>query len=159
MISSSDRILSDFGCISTLVGLLQHRSQQQPNQSVYTFLEDGETAATSLSNQVLDQQARAIAAFLQTLNADGARILLLFPSGLAYVAAFFGCLYAGAIAVPAYPPRPNRSLERLQAIADDAQPSIVLTTSTILNSLKHQTASLPDLRHLTWVAPIPLSFK
>jgi acyl-CoA synthetase (AMP-forming)/AMP-acid ligase II len=45
----------------------------------------------------------------------GKRVLLLYPSGLDFIAAFMGCLYGGAIAVPAYPPRKNRSVERIEA--------------------------------------------
>ena len=60
---------------------------------------------------------------LQRLDARGKRVLLLYPLGLEYIAAFFGCFYAGAVAVPAYPPRLNRSLDRLQTIIADAQVS------------------------------------
>ena len=68
---------------------------------------------------------------LQRLDARGKRVLLLYPPGLEYIAAFFGCFYAGAVAVPAYPPRLNRSLDRLQTIIADAQASVVLTTEAI----------------------------
>ena len=62
---------------------------------------------------------RAIAAWLESHNLGGERALLLYPPGLEFITAFFGCLYAGVVAVPVYPPRRNRSLERIQAIADD----------------------------------------
>ena len=54
--------------------------------------------------------------------------MLLYPAGLEFIAAFFGCLYAGVVAVPVYPPRRNRSLIRIQAIADDAEAKVALTT-------------------------------
>jgi len=58
-----------------------------------------------------------------------------FPPGLDYIAAFFGCLYAGAIAVPAYPPRNQRHAARLQtavSVTTDSQAAIALTTTAIL---------------------------
>ncbi len=58
----------------------------------------------------------------------GDRVLVTTPAGLDFVAAFFGCLYAGAIAVPAFPPRGSRHDERLVAILRDAEPAIGLTT-------------------------------
>ena len=61
----------------------------------------------------------------------GQRALLLYPAGLDFIAAFFGCLYAGVVAVPAYPPRRNRSLSRIQAIVDDAQARVALTTAPV----------------------------
>ena len=62
------------------------------------------------------------------MNLVGQRALLLYPAGLDFIAAFFGCLYAGVVAVPAYPPRRNRSLSRIEAIADDSEAKIALTT-------------------------------
>src|SRR5205807_1551124 len=93
----------------------------------YTFLVDGEGEEVFLSYGELDRRARAIAARLQAAGAAGERVLLLYPPGLDYIAAFFGCLYAGAVAVPAYPPRLNRNLSRLQAVVADARAKFALT--------------------------------
>ncbi|RKH60512.1 hypothetical protein D7X96_33470, partial [Corallococcus interemptor] len=77
---------------------------------LYTFLgDDGEETTWSASE--LDVRARRIASALSERGAAGERVLLLYPPGLDYIAGFFGCLYAGAVAVPAYPPDPMR-LER-----------------------------------------------
>lgn len=124
---------------SNFVELLSYRAQHQSEQKVYTFLNNGETAAESLTYGELHLKAQAIASALQSLNSSGERALLLYQPGLDFIAAFFGCLYAGVIAVPAYPPRRNQSLNRLQAIAADAQAKIVLTSGSLLNSL--QTSS------------------
>ncbi|MEG4812751.1 AMP-binding protein, partial [Microcoleus sp. F8-D3] len=98
---------------STGVDLLRYRCLHQPDQLAFTFLEDGETESDRLSYSELDRRSRAISAQLQALGASGERALLLYPPGLDYIAAFFGCLYAGAIAVPAYPPRNQRHAARL----------------------------------------------
>lgn len=87
---------------STLVDLLRTRVLHNPEQTAYTFLQDGETESDSLTYQELDQQARAIAASLQYLDASGERALLLYPPGLEFIAAFFGCLYAGVVAAASY---------------------------------------------------------
>src|SRR5579859_4972793 len=94
---------------STLVELLRWRAFDQPDQKAYIFLADGEEEY-SLTYGELDRQSRAIGALLQRLDAMGERVLLLYPPGLDYISAFFGCLYAGSIAVPAYPPHSNRSV-------------------------------------------------
>ncbi len=121
---------------ATLVELLRGRALHQPQQRAYTFLIDGEVEGPSLIYAELDAQARAIGALLQQYKARGERALLLYPPGLEFIAAFCGCLYAGVIAIPAPPPdaaRLKRTLPRLQAIAKDAQASLVLTTSRILS--------------------------
>lgn len=146
--SDHDRLPDDYQPISTLVDLLRWRAFSQPDRSTYKFLTDGELEAVSLTNRELDIRARSIAVQLQQIGADKAPVLLLYPPSIDYIAAFFGCLYAGAIAVPAYPPRPNRSAARLQAIIDDAQPGIVLTTTAVLNHANY----LATRHQSRWIA-------
>jgi acyl-CoA synthetase (AMP-forming)/AMP-acid ligase II/aryl carrier-like protein len=144
---------SDAG--SSLVDILRRRAHAQPSRRVFTLLEDGETESRHLDFAGLDQQARAIAATLQRHAAPGERALLLYPFGLDYVAAFFGALYAGVVAVPVYPPDParlSRTLPRLQAIARDSQATLVLTTSPIRELVDGLTHHAPELASLRWVA-------
>jgi acyl-CoA synthetase (AMP-forming)/AMP-acid ligase II/acyl carrier protein len=96
-----------------------------------TFLADADTVKATVTYGELDSQARAIAATLQSRGLAGERALLLYPPGLDYIAAFFGCLYAGVVAVPTYPPRRNRSGDRLQAIVANARAAAVLTTPSV----------------------------
>jgi acyl-CoA synthetase (AMP-forming)/AMP-acid ligase II len=100
----------------------------------------------------LDLQAFAIATSLQNLGASGERALLIYPPGLEFIAAFFGCLYAGVVAVPAYPPRRNQSLSRLQSIVADAGATIALTTKTVLSNVERQFTQSPTLQALHWLA-------
>src|SRR5215216_3380990 len=114
--------LSQRNQLQTLVELLHWRAGYQPDHRAYTFLLDSGAEEQTLSYGELERQACAIAGWLQSNAARGDRVLLLFPPGLEFIAGFFGCLYAGMIAVPAYPPDPNRlsrTLLRLQAIAAD----------------------------------------
>ena len=76
---------------STLVEILLWRALRQPEQRIFTFLLDGEEEANHLTHAVLDERARSIAAELQSHRAEGERALLLYPAGLEFIAAFFGC--------------------------------------------------------------------
>jgi acyl-CoA synthetase (AMP-forming)/AMP-acid ligase II/acyl carrier protein len=114
----------------TLVDILRDRAIAQPTQVAYSFLSEGEGQA-SLTYGELTLRTGAIAQRLLDCCERGDRALLLFPPGLDYVAAFLACLSAGVVAVPAYPPRPNRSLERLRGIAIDAGATVMLTTPEI----------------------------
>ncbi|TCP59163.1 natural product biosynthesis luciferase-like monooxygenase protein [Tumebacillus sp. BK434] len=121
----------------TLVGLLLRRAGEQPGLAGYTFLTD-DGGEERLTYAALDRKARAVAAWLQNIGAAGERALLLYSPGIDYLAAFFGCLYAGVLAVPAYPPRQNGNLERLQAVATDADARFVLTTSGIAAAVEER---------------------
>lgn len=139
----------------TIVDVLREQVQTNPNQTVYTFLTDGELDEKTLTYSQTDQKARLIAAHLQDIGPVGQRVLLICPPGLDYITAFLGCLYAGAIAVPAYPPditRLARSLPRFLAIVEDAEPSVVLTTTAILQLSHALRDQYPQLNHLHWLA-------
>lgn len=135
---------------STLVELLRTRAQHRPERCAYIFLADGENETGRLTYGDLDGRARVIAAWLQSQGLTGERALLLYPPGLEYVSAFWGCLYAGVIAVPAYPPHRNRPMPRLSAIAADAEAAVVLTTTEILAEVDQRVQQMPDLRALCW---------
>ncbi len=135
---------------STLADLLRLRALYHPHKCAYIFLMDGETEEAKLTYGELDQRARAIGALLQDLAAE--RVLLLYPPGLDYIAAFFGCMYAGAAAVPSYPFRPNRPDPRLQTIATDAQATVVLSTTQTLRDMEREAAYAPHLQVAHWVA-------
>jgi acyl-CoA synthetase (AMP-forming)/AMP-acid ligase II len=115
----------------TMSDLLRTRSARQPERVAYIFLEDGESTEASLSYAELDCQARRIAAAILEVAGPGERALLLYPTGLDFISAFFGCLYAGVIPVPAYPPTPARGHERLSKIAIDSRARLALTTSRV----------------------------
>jgi len=139
----------------TFVDVLRWRALQQPEQRTFTFLAEGETEEGQLTAAELDRRARAIGALLQRCGAIRERVLLLFPPGLDFIAAFFGCLYGAAVAVPAYPPEParlSRTLPRLRSVVADSRPSVVLTTSAVLALAEHLFDEAPELRALRWVA-------
>ncbi|NEO62343.1 MAG: fatty acyl-AMP ligase [Moorea sp. SIO4G2] len=120
---------------TSLIDLLCYRVTNEPNQKAYTFISNGKTETASLTYGELEKRSRAIAAQLQEMGVTrGERALLLYSQPLDFICAFFGCLYAGVIAIPAPPPdaiRLKRTLPRLQACVQDAQVSLVLTTSQI----------------------------
>ncbi|RPJ24187.1 MAG: fatty acyl-AMP ligase, partial [Chloroflexi bacterium] len=136
---------------NTLVELLRSRADQHPDRLAYRFIQDSEAEIISITYGELDRQARAIGAWLESFGASGERALLLYPSGLEYIASFMGCLYAGVTAVPAYPPRLNRPVPRIQSIVEDSHASFALTTSAILNNIEQRFEHAPDLQALRWL--------
>ncbi len=136
----------------TVVELVRHRAARQPSEIAFTFLTDGEQQQVDITNAELDRKARAIGAWLESLGLAGSRALLLYPAGLDFVAAFLGCLYAGVVAVPVYPPRRNRSLGRIESIANDAGASVALTTESVLERVEPLVGDIPDLKKLLWLA-------
>ncbi len=147
-----DHLPGSFFGPSNLIELLQHRALHQGDDVGFRFLVDGEREKIEWSYADLDRKARAIAAGLQAMDLEGERALLLYPSGLDFVAAFFGCLYAGVTAVPAYPPRRNRNMARIDAIANDAEAKVALTTFEVLERVRTMIGDTPALQQLRWRA-------
>jgi acyl transferase domain-containing protein/acyl-CoA synthetase (AMP-forming)/AMP-acid ligase II/acyl carrier protein/NAD(P)-dependent dehydrogenase (short-subunit alcohol dehydrogenase family) len=137
---------------ATLVHMLRHRAQWQPNDPAFTYLVDGEDEELNVTYSELDASARAVAAWLVSRGLEGERALLLYPSGMEFVTAFFGCLYAGVIAVPTNPPRRNAKLSRIEAIVDAADAKVALTTLEILGRVEPVLSESPRLSELPWHA-------
>lgn len=146
------RFLDPPAAPTTLVDLLRQRAERQADDRAYTFLVDGESEEVHLTYGELDRQARAIGAWLKSQGLKGQRALLLYPPGLDFIAAFFGCQYAAVVAVPAYPPRMNRAPARIQAIAADAGATVALTTDAVLERVRPLIDETSDLKGLRWLS-------
>jgi acyl-CoA synthetase (AMP-forming)/AMP-acid ligase II len=135
-----------------LIDVLAEHRRNQPNALAYTFVVDSENVGSQITYGALDRRARAIGATLQQLGAAGDRVMLLYPSGLEYIAAYLGCLYAGSVAVPMFPPHRKRSGERLQTVVADAQATFALTTDDLLLQAAAWQRHTPELKALHWLA-------
>ncbi|MEM7580212.1 MAG: AMP-binding protein, partial [Cyanobacteria bacterium P01_A01_bin.80] len=135
---------------NSLLEILTYRVQYQPDKQAYIFLQDGEVESGHINYRELDKKARVIASHLQSFKEE--RALLLYHSGIEFITAFFGCLYAGVIAVPVYPPRRNQKLSRLLAIVNDAQPKVALTNTSILTDIEQKWTNDAQLAQLKLVA-------
>ena len=137
-----------------LIDLLRDRAAAQPDSTAFTFLESGEHEGASLTWSALDLRSRAIAAAIQAKVHAGDRVLIMLPPGIDFVPAFFGVVYAGAVAIPVYPPtggRADRSSARLRAILDDASVSMVVASTAVLGRLSLLEPQIPGLAGLPWL--------
>jgi len=110
---------------ATLLHRLRHHAAHSPARIAYTFLHEN-GAAYDVCYAELAARVAALAARLARQAAPGERVLLLYPPGVDFVCAFFACLAAGVVAVPAAPAHRRRDNERLAALLDDARPALVL---------------------------------
>ncbi len=132
----------------TVVDLLRMRSMASPERTAFVFLHDAsERSCTYLE---LDREARKIAAWLQQQDLAGEPVLIVYPQGLEYIASFLGCLYAGSIAVPVYPPRLNRHLHRIGAVVRDCKPKAALTSRSLLPRFHSAALQAPELASVRW---------
>jgi acyl-CoA synthetase (AMP-forming)/AMP-acid ligase II/acyl carrier protein len=138
--------------VSSFVDILRLRAEEQPEALAYRFLisGDSEGPVEECNYFHLDRYARSVAAHLYENGAiPGDRALLLYPAGLEFIAAFLGSLYAGVIAVPAYP---HRTLLRLEGIAQNAECRFVLTSSAFLKLSRSLAQQAPALKSAKWLA-------
>jgi acyl-CoA synthetase (AMP-forming)/AMP-acid ligase II len=150
---------------ATLITLLQSRAQSHGERRAYTFLADGEREHASLSYGELERIARAIAVHLRERVRPGDRVVLAYPPGLEFIAAFFGCAYAGAIAVPVPLPHRKRGRDRLDAVIRSGEPRVLLSTAEGLAAIaaasagRHPHVAMLDTNGVddaaagSWIAP------
>ena len=135
------------GGIMNILNRLQKHVEDIPNRLLYRF-EEGEDKIDTLTFQELDNEAKSIANDLTQKYQKGDRALLLYPSGLEFITAFIGCLYAGLIAVPAYPPRKNQKLDRLKSIISNSNAKAILTTAKTVDIVKNSFENEPFLKDI-----------
>lgn len=127
-------ILQRAELLDTMVDLLRQQAARFGDRTAYEYLDD-HAGNQSVSFKQLDQQAKAIAVALRSEVQQGERVLLVYPAGLEFISAFFGCLYAGVTAVPATYPKPRRPLPRMASIASDSGARVALTTRATLDTV------------------------
>jgi acyl-CoA synthetase (AMP-forming)/AMP-acid ligase II/acyl carrier protein len=130
--------------------VLAQQAADDPTRTAYVFVDDRD-GAVDMTYGELDRRARVIAARLQLELQPGDRALLVYPPGLDFIAAFFGCLYAGVVAVPATYPKPRRPMPRLNRIAVDCDAHVALSTAATLTTLDPELLSA-DAATSQWIA-------
>jgi acyl-CoA synthetase (AMP-forming)/AMP-acid ligase II/acyl carrier protein len=146
MVKPAEGVATEVGDPAGDIGTtLLARARTCPDGRAFTFLQDGVDETASLSWGQLATRAQSIAARLRADHPPSSRVLLLFPSGTAFIAAFFGCLLAGCVAVPSYPPRRHQKTARLRAIVEDCRPAVGLSTAELIADLESSKEALGGL--------------
>jgi acyl-CoA synthetase (AMP-forming)/AMP-acid ligase II len=133
----------------TWIEVIREQSSIQPKKEVFTFLRDIGGNDSRLTFRELEQKMSSIGTHLAQDGATGERVLILLEPSMNYILAFLGCLYAKAIAVPAYPPSMKKQYGRLINIIQDAKAKYAITSKTIYDKLKNWTND--DLPILNWI--------
>ena len=137
---------------TTLVDRLRYWRSAKPDGVAFQFLADGVNVSESITYIQLDERVRACASKLISMGLRGQRALLMYHSGIDFTVAFFGCQYAGVTAVPAYPPRRNRNMGRINTIAVDAATSVALTTREVIDRRDLMAVDCGHLLDQEWLA-------
>ncbi|HVK98632.1 MAG TPA: AMP-binding protein [Dongiaceae bacterium] len=132
----------EFPDFKNLVQMASQRALDRGNATLATFITDNGNVDGMMSFRNLDEDARRIAVALVEKGLAGKKLMLLYTPGLDYVRAFFGCLYAGCVPVPAYPPVGSKDLVRLQKVALDCGAGGILSNSTLAPLIEAWVANL-----------------
>src|SRR3954451_21138984 len=116
---------------ASLVAVLEHRAATQANKRALIFLTDRGAEEAVLTFRELHDAANAAAKRLAAVSNPGDRALLVFPPGLEFIVAFFGCLIARVIAVPMMVPRRQSARDSSASIMANCEPALLLTASSL----------------------------
>jgi acyl-CoA synthetase (AMP-forming)/AMP-acid ligase II len=145
--------------LHNLAALFEFCCHRKPQELAYAFVRDTLELESQLTYAELESRVRSLVGHLARRAQPGTRVLLLYPPGIDVVCAFWACTYAGLVPVPAPAPDPVRrkhSLPRLRAIIEDAQVSLVLTTSGI-ETVSSELSTGKDGRQVEWLITDRLS--
>ncbi|MDP2340962.1 MAG: cytochrome P450 [Deltaproteobacteria bacterium] len=144
----------------TMVDVLRSRADREPERKAFGYVtddkhDDGSDVEIDIHYGDLDLRARALAQMLIDRGLKDQPVVLIYPPGIDYIVAVYACFYAGALAVPAYPPDPTRlqrSLPRLQTIISNAGAKTLLTTSMIASMREPVVELAKELDQLEWLS-------
>ncbi len=137
--------------VQTFVDVLEYRAARTPSSTIFRYVRGDGDEYGSLTFGELRKRALAIAAGLAEHVVPGDRVVVLVPPGLDYIAAFFGCLYAGAVAVPAYPPNPRRADTRVARMVADCGARVAIVSDAFMARLDGWLALTPQLGSVSWL--------
>lgn len=107
--------------------ILENQAEKKPHKIAFSEKAKSDGDDSNLSYLALSTRVKALAYIISQQSKFGDRVIILMPNGINYVIAFFACIYAGVIAVPAYPPhKKKRDWERLNCIVQDCKPNIAI---------------------------------
>ncbi|QZT65358.1 fatty acyl-AMP ligase [Mycolicibacterium austroafricanum] len=130
----------------TLTGFLDRNVAELGDAPAYRYLDFDRDCTVELSWTQLGTRLRAVGARLQQVTSPGDRVAVLTPQGVEYVVGFFAAILAGAIAVPLFAPELPGHADRLDAVLNDAKPTVVLTTTAAAQSVRDFIRKLPRER-------------
>ena len=133
---------------SSILDVLEEQKTKFPGKTIFSFSENGENISDSLTTSQLVAASQSVAFYIQQVTKSQDRILILLPPGIPFIKSVFGCLYANRIAVPAYPPKRNKEDYRVNLIAKDCDPSLIIGTEKIWEDCKKHN---PYLASLNWL--------
>ncbi|XP_070495402.1 disco-interacting protein 2-like isoform X4 [Chironomus tepperi] len=137
-----------------ITGVLRWRANSSPDHVLYTLLNSKGTVARTLTCSELHKRAEKVAALLQErgkLN-PGDHVALIFPPGLDLIAAFYGCIYIGAVPVVIRPPHAQNlitTLPTVKMIVEVSKSLMILSIQSVIKLIKsREAASSVDAK--TW---------
>ncbi|HEX7322683.1 MAG TPA: beta-ketoacyl synthase N-terminal-like domain-containing protein, partial [Mycobacterium sp.] len=134
-----------------MVDLLRTRTVRRGDRLVFSFSRDGEERENNrVTYSELDARARKVAAELQQLGAAGECVLVFCQPGIEFIVSYFGCLYAGAVAVPVHPPMRDHLVPRVESILADNHPGFAISTPDVYAKIKPTLDRLPRGSSLRW---------
>lgn len=139
----------------TIVDVVRQHAAKHPDRTAYQFLQEGRLSGASITFRELDHRARTIAAFLADRKMQEQRAIILLPPGLDYIAVLFGCLYAGVVAIPGFPPPPGRQRRNetwFETVLRDAGPALAFGIAEP-RKVQQWSERVGASSEMQWVAP------
>ena len=146
------------GSYKNLIDLLEDRAKSHYDKDLYIFLEDGINVSDQISYGHFERKSKIVASRLQEVSKKGDRVILLFPNGIDFIIGLFGCILAGVIAVPAYPPRKDHPGDRFFSILENSGSNLVLSSEKIHDNISGKFSSNESIRNIDFLIYEQLDF-
>lgn len=153
MVTPCSSILTiDGASVSNLLEALEFHAREKRDLIAFQFLASDSESAACLSFGDLHARVLEISSGLRMRTTRGDRALLMYPPSLEFICSFLGCLHAGVVPVPIYPPKTNRHMARVVRVAEDAGAATALTVEALQDKIIRFFAAAPEMNLTSVVA-------
>ena len=120
--------------MSKVCDLIKKNFAEKADNRLYLFF-DGYEVVENVTYGEFGKRVMNFAGYLQGIRSQGARALILLPSSVDYLTAYYSCLFSNTIAVPLYEINEEKQIADLKSIIENCDAEYIITAEKYVPQL------------------------
>ena len=129
--------------MSKICDILDNNFKKYADKRLYLFF-DGYEVVESVTYSEFEQRVKNFAGYMQSLKSAGARALILLPSSVDYLTAYFGCMYSNTVSVPLYEINEENQINDLKSIIENCGAEYIITAERYVSQLNEWLGDIAE---------------
>ncbi|EGJ44845.1 fatty acyl-AMP ligase [Streptococcus sanguinis] len=122
--------------MAKFIDIIEKNISENKNKKLYTYYEDYKVKDT-VTYKEFDSRVKDFGGYLQSVDSKNERALIILPSGIEYLTAYFACLLTQTVCIPMYIVDDQSKAETVKHIIENCDAQYIITSTKYRTSLKH----------------------